>query len=150
MGILYSHIVFQPPSPPSYSDDAGVMSFRKAKHDGQDSDDDQSVAPSTDATVAGSSEQQYVQHPIIYLRTSRGNSIPAAYFHQPDSYYTILFSHVSFFSQLIVTVITLSNCYAIFRVFVFVFVYFFHFSWQYNIGCIASLARFALVQTGIY
>lgn len=99
MGILYSHIVFQPPSPPSYSDDGGVMSFRKARQEGPDSDDDQSVAPSTDATVAGSSDPQYVQHPLIYLTTSRGNSIPAAYFHQPDSYYTILFSHVRFHSS---------------------------------------------------
>lgn len=72
------------------------MSFRKARQEGQDSDDEQSLAPSTDATVAGSSDPQYVQHPLIYLTTSRGNSIPAAYFHQPDSYYTILFSHVRF------------------------------------------------------
>lgn len=92
MGILYSHIVFQPPSPPTYSDDAGVMSFRKARVECDESEDDDS--PRTDASYCGSYDAQLVQHPIMYLRTSRGSTIPAAYFHQPDSYYTILFSHV--------------------------------------------------------
>lgn len=95
MGLLYSHIVFQPPNPPTYDDDAGVMTFRKPRTHGLDSDDDQSTAAhSTDATAGHSSaDQRFVHHPIFYLQTSRGNTIPAAFFHRPGAYFTILFSH---------------------------------------------------------
>lgn len=89
MGILYSHIVFQPPSPPSYTDDSGIMTFRKMP---QELDSD-SESEHMNQSRRNSDSNWRVQHPIIYLKTSRGNTIPAAYFHHPNSYYTILFSH---------------------------------------------------------
>ena len=99
MGLLYSHIVFQPPSPPTYSDDKGMMKFRKARNDifdnCEDDSSDNDTQLSKDNNLHNLPNSLHVQHPLIYLRTSKGNIIPAAYFDQPDSYYTILFSHVS-------------------------------------------------------
>lgn len=92
MGILYSHIVFQPPNPPTYTDDAGIMTFRKAHHDPPSANEESGRAVSTNQS-SNPHEPHYLTHPIMYLTTSRGNTIPAAYFHHPQSYYTILFSH---------------------------------------------------------
>lgn len=113
MGLLYSHIVFQPPSPPTYADDRGTMKFKRARNDVFEDFDDDSENDSQITKVNNFHNLRnslHVQHPLIYLRTSKGNVIPAAYFDQPDSYYTILFSHVSFFIFI--------------RLFRYVFVYF--------------------------
>lgn len=95
MGILYSHIVFQPPSPPTYGGDNGVMYYRKLR----DSEDDttrsvDAVASTNSEQVADSDTYVYIEHPLIFLNTSKGSTIPAAYFGYPNSYFTILFSHV--------------------------------------------------------
>ena len=87
MGILYSHLVFQPPSPPTYADHAGLMTFRTMSTDPSDS----THSPSS------SQNQPVTTHPVFYITTSKQNVIPAAYFHYQQSYYTILFSHVRFF-----------------------------------------------------
>lgn len=117
MGILYSHIVFQPPSPSTYDDDGGLMSFRRVRQEhsedssqqGEFGDEDSSFH--TDRSRRGSAEEDtYIKHPIFYLTTSRGNTIPAAYFHQPDSYYTILFSHVSCACPAFLLQFLLHNC----------------------------------------
>lgn len=80
--------MFQPPVPPSYTDDTAVMSFRRIRRDAYDTDDDDD-----NDNTASIHQNRFVQHPIVYLQTSKGTTIPAAYFHQPNSHYTILFSH---------------------------------------------------------
>lgn len=65
------------------------MTFRKVRHD---SDSDLET-DHRDRGNASSDTNNRVHHPLIYLETSRGNTIPAAYFYNPESYYTILFSH---------------------------------------------------------
>lgn len=79
MGILYSHIVFQPPDPPSYDND-GMLTISNRK----DRD-------SFESSVA-SDEQLEV--PVVYIKTERGNTIIGTFFHRREAHFTILFSHV--------------------------------------------------------
>eukprot|EP00178_Gracilaria_changii_P004588 TRINITY_DN173_c1_g1_i1.p2 TRINITY_DN173_c1_g1~~TRINITY_DN173_c1_g1_i1.p2 ORF type:complete len:396 (+),score=110.65 TRINITY_DN173_c1_g1_i1:380-1567(+) len=99
MGILYSHIVFQPPVPPTYGDHDGSLTFRRMRsaqlecddqRDQHDQHDEHATTASNDGSNLGA---DYVQHPLLYLHTERGNTIAAAFFEQPRSHFTILFSH---------------------------------------------------------
>ncbi|CAN8074389.1 unnamed protein product [Agarophyton chilense] len=94
MGILYSHIVFQPPVPPTYADDDGSITFRRIRSAHAESEDEDEGVTTTDASIDGSNlAADYVHHPVFYLQTSRGNTIAASFFHHPRSHFTILFSH---------------------------------------------------------
>lgn len=81
MGAFYSHAVFQPPDPATYTDDQGIYYFKRAR------DPMKSERPLADV--------EFVRHYLVFLRTTLGSTIPGAYFHHRNSYYTILFSHVS-------------------------------------------------------
>lgn len=82
MGNLYSHIVFQPPDPPLYTDEGGTFSFNYKK--------------SVESLLNPFNEDKIIEHPLIYIKTSRDNMIACAFFPHRDATHTILFSHVSF------------------------------------------------------
>lgn len=68
------------------------MTFRKPRHDGPPPNSDRN-SPASNRRSCSPQEPQYLTHPLIYLTTIRGNTIPAAYFHHPQAHFTILFSH---------------------------------------------------------
>lgn len=80
--MLYSHIVFQPPDPPSYEDTGTLCIF----------DDDEDESPSSSH---GRLFEIDVEVPLVYMETEKGNTIVGAFFHKYRAQYTILFSHVS-------------------------------------------------------
>lgn len=90
-------IVFQPPSPPSYIEHAGVMTFH---HDFSVRDPPFPNLSRSEIKAAVShhccieARCDKLHHPIEYLQTSEGNRIPLAFFSHPDAYFTILLSHV--------------------------------------------------------
>lgn len=80
MGILYSHIVFQPPDPPHYEDEDGKLCFQYI-----------STAPKFQNYV----NEITVEFPLVYFPTIRGNTLVGIFIPHENADQTVLFSHVS-------------------------------------------------------